>query len=170
VAAIGVTLPVVFVILVTLPAQQAQAACSPGAPVSNTTVTCSGTTTDQNAPDGYGTGVENNLTINVQSGATVSSTTNDAFNLNGAGTSNTINNYGTITGFNSGIQAVNATLILNNYGTITGTDPGVAGGISASTLILSNFGTITAGGAAALSRHDARRLHRERLDREPDGE
>src|SRR5262249_55121261 len=43
----------------------AQAACSPTANAAgpnNTTVTCSGTTTNQNSPDGYGTGQQNNNT------------------------------------------------------------------------------------------------------------
>jgi len=46
----------------------------PAAPVNNTTVTCTGTVTNQNSPNGYGTGVENGLTINVQAGATVTGT------------------------------------------------------------------------------------------------
>ena len=39
--------------------------CSPPAPVNNTNVTCSGTVTNQNAPNGYGTGTETGLTIDV---------------------------------------------------------------------------------------------------------
>src|SRR4051794_36791980 len=53
---------------------QAQAACTPTSPVNNTTVTCSATTTDQNAPDGYGTGADVGNNINVNTGATVTST------------------------------------------------------------------------------------------------
>jgi fibronectin-binding autotransporter adhesin len=49
-----------------LTAASAFAQCSPAAPVNNTTVTCTGTVTNQNSPNGYGTGAENNLTINVQ--------------------------------------------------------------------------------------------------------
>ena len=40
--------------------------CAPLAPVNDTTVTCTGTTTDQNNPAGYGTRNENGLTINVE--------------------------------------------------------------------------------------------------------
>jgi hypothetical protein len=57
-----------------LTAASAFAQCSPAAPVNNTTVTCTGTVTNQNSPNGYGTGVENGLTINVQAGATVTGT------------------------------------------------------------------------------------------------
>src|SRR5438309_1994270 len=87
-----------------LTASGAWAACAPAAPVSNTTVTCSGTTTDQNPPNGYGTGVENNLTINVQTGASVSGT--------GVGA--------------AGIDVSNA-VIVNNSGAVSGTDRGILG-------------------------------------------
>ena len=36
-----------------------------------TTVTCSGATTNQNPPNGFGTGNEDGMTINVLTGATV---------------------------------------------------------------------------------------------------
>lgn len=145
----------IIAIALTLPAAPAQAACSPAAPVNNTTVTCSGTTTDQNAPDGYGSGTDTGLTINVLSGATVTSTTDNGLNLNGAGASNTVNNFGTITGLNNGILAFNGTLVLNNYGSISGTDPGFAGGVSANDLILMNFGSITGGADAVFGNNTA---------------
>lgn len=58
--------------------ERAEAACNPATsaatPANNTTVTCSGTTTNQNDPNGWGTGNETGDTINVQTGATVTGT------------------------------------------------------------------------------------------------
>src|SRR5437764_13815186 len=65
--------------------ERAEAACTPAtskaAPANDTTVTCTTTTTDQNADNvtsfsGYGTGRETGVTINVQSGASVTSSSN----------------------------------------------------------------------------------------------
>src|SRR4029077_17665857 len=70
---IGLAFALAFPTLV-LTAASAFAQCSPAAPVNNTTVTCTGTVTNQNYPNGYGTGAENGLTINVQAGATVTGT------------------------------------------------------------------------------------------------
>src|SRR6266704_5997111 len=53
--------------------QQAQARCDPDAG-SNVTATCTGTTLNQNPPNGYGTGVETNLNTTVVQGATVTGT------------------------------------------------------------------------------------------------
>lgn len=75
---------------------RAHAACDQTAPVNNTTVTCSGTTTDANPPNGWGTGVETGDTINVQTGASVSTTTANGFGI--ALFNGTVNNLGTITG------------------------------------------------------------------------
>lgn len=94
----------------------ANAACTPTAPVDNTTVTCSGATDNQNDPAGYGTGNENGLIINVQSGASVTGT-RFGVRVDGRDASNTINNLGTISGFDQGILAGAATI--NNSGTIT---------------------------------------------------
>src|SRR5262245_773851 len=73
----------------------ANAACAPAAPVDNTTVTCSGPTSNQNDPNGYGTGSENGLTINVETGASVTGR-NAGINLSDGFSSgiNTINNLG----------------------------------------------------------------------------
>ena len=54
---------------------------------------CTTTTTNEDAPNGYGTAAETGLTINVLSGATVTGTDN-GFSL---GSNNTVNNSGTIT-------------------------------------------------------------------------
>src|SRR6476619_5735806 len=57
-------------------AGQAQAACSPvtsqANPVHDATVTCDKDTTGQNGTNGYGSGAETNITINVLAGVTVS--------------------------------------------------------------------------------------------------
>lgn len=124
----------------------AWALCAPAAPVSNTTVTCSATTTNQNSPNGYGTGVENNDAVNVQTGATVSGT-NSGFLL---GTGNTINNSGTISGGPfAGIQTA-GTVTVNNFGSITAsTGDGV---LSGGDVMLTNnsAATINTGGAAVV--------------------
>lgn len=123
-----------------LPGSRALAACSPASGVATGAVTCSGATTDQDAPDGYGTGAQNNLTITVQSGATVTGTDN-GFNLN---TGNTINNSGTVSGGLNGVLATNAgtSITITNFGTIQGTGAGSTG-ISADTLTLTNHGTVS---------------------------
>src|SRR5262245_55883433 len=94
----------------------ANAACAPAAPVDNTTVTCIGVTNNQNDPAGYGTRTENGLTINVESGASVTGT-RFGVSVDGNGASNTINNLGTISGFDQGVLADVATI--NNSGVIT---------------------------------------------------
>jgi hypothetical protein len=93
----------------------ANAACAPTAPVNNTTVTCTGVTNNQNDPAGYGTRTENGLTINVESGASVTGT-RFGVSVDGNGASNTINNLGTISGFDQGVVARVATI--NNSGLI----------------------------------------------------
>ena len=101
---------------------RAHGACDQTAPVNNTTVTCSGTTTDANPPNGWGTGVETGDTIIVQAGASVSTTTATGIGillLNG-----TVNNLGTITGGAQGFGIDAADLIngitVNNSGIIGG--------------------------------------------------
>lgn len=86
-----------------LPMPQALAQCAPlsGAATPGTTVTCSGSTNNQDNPNGYGTGAQSVLTINVAPAASVTGTQNGFF-LNDA---NTVNNFGTITGLGSGISA-----------------------------------------------------------------
>ena len=80
-----------------LTAASAFAQCTPAAPVNNMTITCTGTVTNQNSPNGYGTGVETGLTINVQAGATVTGTTSPGDGIAVAG-GNTVNNLGAIAG------------------------------------------------------------------------
>lgn len=147
-----------------LTASLAEAACSPaagpGVPPSGTTVTCSGTTTNQNPPAGYGDGSQNGLTINVVGGASVIGT-NAGFVLDGVITANTINNGGTIkdTGSNptsfSGISTVanaNINLTNNGSGIISGasTDPNaVVFGVNVGNLQGSNAGSITLTGSGS---------------------
>ncbi len=133
------------------PGSQAQAACAPttgvGTP-SNATITCSGATLNQDSPSGYGTGQQNNNTINVQTNASVTGTQNGFFLGNGntinlatgalvtsgvngmfIGTGTTTvnnNNGGTISGngtaaVNNGISMSSGALIVTNTGAISGT-------------------------------------------------
>jgi uncharacterized protein with beta-barrel porin domain len=122
------------------------AACAPasGAAVAGDTVVCTGTTTNQDAPDGYGTGAENNLTINVLSGASVTGD-NNGLNLD---TGNTVNNNGAITGTTLNGILANGPLVVNNgnSGTITAD---AFGGVAINALgdaTIVNSGTITANG------------------------
>ena len=79
----------------------ANAGCLPVAdtntPPPGTTVTCGGTVNNQNNPNGYGLGSQSGLTIDVQSGASV--TGGAGMNLDD---NNVVNNSGTITGTQSG--------------------------------------------------------------------
>ncbi len=136
----------------------ALADCTP-ASGSGVTATCSGATTNQagGAPgtsagvNGYGTGFETGITIDVLAGSTVTGTnwglrfdTGTVTNfgaVSGAGSAGiagagTILNYGTVTGFN-GVSSFSTNLV--NYGVITGTNFGV----SATTATVTNYGAIT---------------------------
>jgi hypothetical protein len=129
------------------PASDAEAACAPptgpGTP-SNTTVTC-GTTNNQDNPDGYGTGAQNNNTVNVQTGASVSGTNNGFF----LGNDNTINlaTGASVTGGQSGMDLGTGTSTVNNNngGTISASGNALsATGVTAGgTLIINNTGTIS---------------------------
>jgi hypothetical protein len=88
--------------------EAARAACDPvissANPLTNTIVTCTGTTTNQNGTTGYGVPEDAGNTINVQSGASVTGT-NTGIRLSGTiGTSSspvvteTVNNFGAISG------------------------------------------------------------------------
>jgi len=99
----------------------ALAACSP-ATGSNVTVTCSGATFNQGPGinTGYGDSTQNGLTVNVQSGASVTGTST-GIDVNN---NNTINNLGTITTQGSGgvgdVYGINGNgpLTVNNSGSI----------------------------------------------------
>jgi fibronectin-binding autotransporter adhesin len=139
-----------------LSAASAFAQCTPAAPVNNTTVNCTGTVTNQNSPNGYGTGVETGLTINVQAGASVTGTASPGDGIAVAG-GNTLNNLGTVAGpGNNGVIALQTaadTLTVNNNSaaaTISGLD-GV-NGLNGSAVVV-NQGTITgtSNGGSAIS-------------------
>jgi hypothetical protein len=99
----------------------ALAACSP-ATGSNVTVTCSGSTFNQGpgGNTGYGDSTQNGLSVNVQSGASVTGTST-GIDVNN---NNTINNLGTITTQGSGgvgdVYGINGNgpLTVNNSGSI----------------------------------------------------
>ena len=113
-----------------LPAASAWADCTPVAG-NGVTATCVGTTTNQGggAPgssagtDGYGTGVETGVTVNVASGAA-----------------------NTVTGTNSGIFLHDATVINATGGCITGGQFGIVANGGGSSVF--NAGTISGGTAA----------------------
>ncbi|MGZ5875669.1 MAG: autotransporter outer membrane beta-barrel domain-containing protein [Bradyrhizobium sp.] len=131
-------------------------AAGPGAPPSGTTVTCSGTTTNQNPPDGYGDVSQNGVTINVLNGASVIGTS-AGFALSGLVTANTVSNSGTIkddgsnpAGFNGIVAPGSLTLTNNGSGIISGTstNPGAAViGVNVSNVQGSNAGSITVTGS-----------------------
>jgi len=101
---------------------EALALCAPPGG-DNVTVTCSGATTDQ-GPEintGYGSGLQNGLTLNVQTGASVTGTSIGI----AVGSNNTITNLGTVTTAGSGgvgdvfgINSNGTNLTVINSGTI----------------------------------------------------
>jgi hypothetical protein len=148
-------------------ARSALAACAPasGVVVPGNTVVCTTTTTDQDAPNGYGTGAETSLTINVLSGATVTGTNNGIWVDN----NNVINNAGTITGLTAAFPDGNGilaggpaagaiTLTVNNAasGVITGDLNAIFATNAANDAVLNvvNSGTIAGtgvGGSAGVA-------------------
>jgi uncharacterized protein with beta-barrel porin domain len=122
---------------------RAEADCTanpPTTPLTNATVTCTGTTTHN--PTGFGTADDNNNTYNILARATV---TGDRFGIV-LGTGGTVNNSGAITGTNAiGLDAGDVTV--NNISTSTSAAV-ISGnnGIRAGILNLNNTGTVTATG------------------------
>jgi len=131
-----------------LPTSQASAGCvpeaTPGNPPPGTTVTCSAATVNQNAPNGYGDGTQNGLTINVQPAATLSGTT-ASLNINA---NNTLNNAGTIGGANQTAIVAGTGLTVTNSGTINGV---FFPGITAGTLNLTNTGQVSGNSAIQIT-------------------
>src|SRR5262245_12084867 len=131
-----------------LPTSQPMAGCVPeataGNPPAGTTVTCTAATNNQNAPNGYGDGSQNGLTINVQLGATLSGTSN-ALNVNA---NNTLNNSGAISSSQTAITAGTG-LTITNAGSISG--GAFFLGIVAGNVNLTNNGTISGNAAIQTS-------------------
>jgi uncharacterized protein with beta-barrel porin domain len=98
-------------------AGRAEAACDPKSPVHDTTVTCTGTTSNQNISVGYGTFTDTGNTYNILSGASVTGTDDGLLLRSGI-----VNNFGSISaGVNSiGIDA-GEDVTVHNAGTISAT-------------------------------------------------
>jgi uncharacterized protein with beta-barrel porin domain len=107
--------------------------CTPttttAAPLTNATVTCTGTVLNQNDPVGFGTFKDNNNTYNILAGANVTGTT---FGM-AFGTGATFNNSGTIASGGVGIVGIDGTI--NNFSTGR-----IAGGIAG--IEFGNVGTV----------------------------
>ena len=133
------------------PAAEAMARCAPaavaGGSPSNTTVTCTGRVTNQNGNTGFGTGEQNNDTINVLAATTVTGSgpsPNIGAGLN-LGTGNTVNLTATtsnVTGGNDGILTAGSITIMSS-GTIFGSNAAILifGTTTASNIV--NSGTIS---------------------------
>lgn len=117
-----------------LVAERVEAACTPAAPVSNTTITCSGDS-QQSASTGYGAGTEENNHYQIEAGANVHG---NAFGIL-SGNNNTVVNAGMIDGNTAvGLQGSENLNVSNLAGaTIAGFHA-----IIASSLSLTNAGTI----------------------------
>ncbi|MEH2591101.1 autotransporter outer membrane beta-barrel domain-containing protein [Bradyrhizobium sp. AZCC 1721] len=115
------------------PVDRAEAACDPASPASNVTVTCTGTTTNANGFDGYGSFTDSGNTINVLSGGLVAGTDIGLVFNDG-----TVNNFGTIAA-TAGIIAVGPATVTNS-GTILAEEAGIAAG----TAKVDNAGSILA--------------------------
>ncbi|WP_426420275.1 autotransporter outer membrane beta-barrel domain-containing protein [Bradyrhizobium genosp. A] len=126
----------------------ALAACAPATGVgtpSNATVTCSGSTTNQDSPAGYGTGDQDNNAVNVLANASV---TGDIWGfMLGAGNTVNLAAGASVSGDFIGMQFGPGTTTLVNSGTVAGNGNiiPVANGIvvSSGTLVVSNAGVIT---------------------------
>lgn len=123
-----------------LSGKDALAACTPGA-ADGVTAICSGTTINQGpgATNGYGSGGQNNVTLTVEAGASVSGTSAGVNLLLNA----TVFNSGTISGGDYGFSA--STFNLTNYGTISTLPFSIAAVYGAQTGHATNFGSVTAG-------------------------
>ena len=168
---------VIALATVLLAGEAAWADCTPAA-ANNVTATCTGTTTNQGggapgtsvAQDGYGTGAQTRITVNVTNGNTVNGNRYGIYVADGTVTNNTgasitgglygivttfgaanITNSGSITGISySGIYAQTDATVTNNAGaTITGGSYGIFANAGAANV--TNFGSITASSNYAIS-------------------
>lgn len=130
-----------------LAGEEAQAACTPptssASPLIGAAVDCTGATTNQNGTDGYGVKEDRRNTITVRSGASVTGTDRGIVVSDSGADSDadTVENFGSISGNNTGIRGFRG-IVNNKFGAIiTGVaDHGVqilgAGSVT-------NAGTIT---------------------------
>jgi uncharacterized protein with beta-barrel porin domain len=127
---------------------RAEAACAPTSPVNDTTVTCTGATTDQNGTTGYGTADDTGNTYNILSGATLTGTlVGLRFNRG------TVNNSGTISG-TFGVNGID--VVVNNSGTIS-VNGGSGTAVSGFAFHVTNSGNIEANGANSSAFRSANR-------------
>jgi hypothetical protein len=127
--------------------RRVEAACSPASPVNDATVSCTGTTTDSNGTNGYGTLVDVGNTYVIGSGATLTGT-----DIGLAFETGTVNNSGTISGGDFAVDA-NRNGIINNIGTssiisATRSDASAVLGVE---LHVRNEGSITASGTNGIA-------------------
>jgi len=124
------------------PIDRAEAACDPASPVSNVTVTCTGTTINQDGNTGYGSGddpspSDSGNTYNIVSGASLTGTRIGLLFDKAL----IINNFGTITG--GSVDGVRGTVgVVNNFGAISGARSGVD---IFGTGVVNNSGSISGG-------------------------
>jgi outer membrane autotransporter protein len=129
----------------------AYAVCTPAA-ADGVTATCTGTTINQNATNGYGTGNEFTLNTTVVQGATVTGTDRGIDFSGGSAT-----NFGSITG---GVAGIGTTILIGsgnsptvtNFGTITGSSYGI---FAANNVTVTNSGTITGGSYGIFAANNA---------------
>jgi uncharacterized protein with beta-barrel porin domain len=114
---------------------------------SGAVVTCSGATT--NVGNGFGTASQDNFTINVQNGASVSGTGAGGNGIN-IRNNDTVNNSGAVSGTDQGILGVSNLVVNNSLTTssIVGTN---ISGVSGASVNVTNFGSITGGAAGVTS-------------------
>src|SRR4051794_29735686 len=130
-----------LVIALAAPFGSAEAACDRPSPIDNSTITCTGTTTNANGTNGYGSDSDTGNTYNILSGASISGTGNGLrFETFG-----TVNNAGTITGAGANLAGVSGQVrgTVNNSGSIVATGAGSAGVIFDGTGVVNNSGTGT---------------------------
>jgi hypothetical protein len=147
-SSLSVCVAAVAAALLWLPAE-AEAACSPAA-ANNVDATCTGTTVNQagGAPGtsagafGYGTGVENNVTVTVIPDASVTGATAGMFFFSG-----TVFNSGTIGGPGGPGIITNGVVTVTNSGTIS--SPGGDGIFAGAGANIINSGTIKGAGGIA---------------------
>lgn len=133
----------VLVVLFGLGATPANAACTPVS-ASGVNATCTGDT--NGGTYGYGDGALSDLSVTVESEATVTGVSAGIH----ANELDTVTNFGTVTGGQQGVYGFASTDNVINYGTIVGTaSDGVANNVSLGSL--TNYGTISGGVRGVLS-------------------